>query len=384
MAKDKKDQKKLPKSVIAGIIAAAVIVVGLIIWVVVSIIVANQPLEQDWAQRYYEYLQEHKLPSKSQTVDGDDYDVSEYEMGFYDVEGVDEPVMVVSYLDVEGKRQLTYYYQKDGEVAYETWMQGTNLALLYDIDRKAYDYYIHRTNEGEELYTSLAEDVIHHRDGITEAAETQIFKADDVTKVTKTDGTELSMTKFEQTFVPVEDMTKTTRMPVNYNDSDLKGAMREDTRQIRTIEDVARDMTEKINKMVDDALARQAEIEQAQQEIAEAEAKAKAEEEARRGFWLEGKFITYGTYRWVEDMMVAGSLIINRDGTCVAYEEPNCTWYIGKKDYAQDVSTQGKHIHDSIIFKWGANGYESGYYAYGDNEIGDGDLGHYKLTQAQE
>lgn len=207
--------------------------------------------------------------------------------------------------------------------------------------------------------------------------------------MTKSDGAELSLTKFEQTFVPVEDTTKTTRMPVDYNDGDLKNAMREDAGEMQWLKEIAEQQAERIKQVIADIEQRKNEIAQVEEENAkkaaeEAAAKA-AEEEARKGFRLEGKFITYGTYKnyvWGDD---TGSILkINRDHSCEYNGSKNCVWSIGKKDYAQSPESAGKYVHDSIIFKWGDSGYSSGWMAYKDNTLGDGDIGEYKLLQAQE
>ena len=110
--------------------------VGLIIWAIVLAVIDNRPLEQDWAQTYYVYLDENKLNPELVDSDGKVHATAdEYEVGFYDVEGVDQPVMVVNYVD-EDVNYVTYYWingEGKNNIGKAILYSPSEVELLYNI-----------------------------------------------------------------------------------------------------------------------------------------------------------------------------------------------------------------------------------------------------------
>ena len=197
-------------------------VVGLATWGVISLVLENQPLEQDWAQTYYVYLDEHPLDPELKDSEGEKIaDAEEYEVSFYDVEGVSEPVMTVNYV-AHDVNYVTYYWVEGADgIKRALLYDPSEIELLYNLEDQKTDYYIHYEKDNTDYYKKLSDEITSIRDNdeseqVKEVPEYK-FGEKDVVAVTDKDGKEHSMTKFEQTFVEVEDDTKTTTLPVNYD-----------------------------------------------------------------------------------------------------------------------------------------------------------------------
>ena len=379
----------------AWIIACSIIgglaVAGLAAWGIVTMVLANQPLEQDWAQTYYVYLDENPLEPELKDADGEMIATAdEYELSFYDVEGVDEPVMTVDY--VAGDTEyLTYYWVegKDG-VKRAVLSEPSEIQLLYNIKEEKNEYYIHYEKEGTDYYKSLSDEILSLTDAddanhVKDVSEYK-FKEDDVKKVTDKDGKEHSISKFEETFVEVEEEKEVATLPVNYNKDDLKSAVRDEAYEYQVLEEVAKKHAEMIKQVIADIENRQREIKDVEEENAKIEAEKKAEEEKRRaeeeakkGIKLESYTIAYGTYLmdddWVgEEYASQNTLVLKPNGVCT-YGGKACTWAKSRKDFTQ--SPESTNIHECITVTPTAGGYGTTVYAYSNRELGDGDIEHY-------
>lgn len=383
--KKKKSHKKA--WIVAGSIVGSLAVAALAAWGIIALLFNDPPLEQDWAQTYYVYLDEHPLEAELTDAEGEVIaNADEYEVAFYDVEGVAEPVMAVSYV-AEDITYLTYYWVEGADGVKRAVMYNpSEIELLYNIKSEKSEYYIHYETDGADYYKSLSGEILGMQDAedaahVKETPEYK-FTDDDVLTVTDKDGKEYALTKFEQTFVELEDDTETTVLPVDYDKKELKAALKDESYEYQILQEVARKQAEMIRQVIEDIESREQKIADVEKENAEIEAQKKAEEEAKRaaeeakkGLQLEGKTLAWGRYKLDEEWFGPNSdyVVINQDGTCT-YDGNPCTWHRDRKDYAQSPESAGKYIHDSICFRKSENFSYGCYYAYANNKFGDGDI----------
>ncbi|MBR3122105.1 hypothetical protein IKF28_01530 [Candidatus Saccharibacteria bacterium] len=392
-AKSNKSHKKL--CVIIASIVGGLAALGLLVWGIISMVTANQPLEQDWAQTYYVYLEENPLDPQLKTADDEVIaNADQYEVEFYDLENLDDPLMAVNYV-TDDKNYVTYYWMEEDEVKRAVVNDPSEIVLLYDIKEKKSDYYIHYEKNDINYYKSLDKElstitVADDSKHVKENAEYK-FSEDDVDSVKDKDGNEHTLTKFEQTFVEIEDESVPITLPVNYDNNELKNTIRDEAYEYKVLEEVAKEHAEMVRKVIEDIEKRQEEIKNIEKENAEIEAKKKAEEEAKRaaeeakkGIKLEGYTISYGTYlldeAYVGPTNGEYTLVLKPNGICT-YGGKSCTWKLGKRDYAQSEESRGKAIHQSIIVDTTGGGYGISLFAYGNNELGDGDIEHYVYSR---
>ena len=373
-------------------IVSGLAVVGLATWGIISLVLETQPLEQDWAQTYYVYLDEHPLDPELKDSEGEKIaDAEEYEVTFYDVEGVSEPVMTVNYV-AHDINYVTYYWVEGADgIKRALLYDPSEIELLYNLEEQKSDYYIHYEKDNTDYYKKLSDEIASIRDNdesehVKEVPEYK-FGEKDVVAVTDKDGKEHSMTKFEQTFVEVEDDTKTTTLPVNYDKKELKNVLKDESYEYKVLQEVAAKHAEMIRKVAEDVEKRKNEIAAVEKENAEIEAARKAEEErkraeeeAKKGIQLEGYTIAYGTYLMDSDIVgeeYAGqnTLVLKPNGVCT-YGGKACTYTFGQSDFAQDASSNGRDVHKAIIITVQGS-FGNSLFAYGNNELGDGDIEHY-------
>ena len=371
-------------------IIVGLVVLGLVVWGIISLVLSNQPLEQDWAQTYFVYLDENPLGPDLKDANGDTITTAdEYELSFYDVEGVNEPVMTVDY--VAGDIEYLTYYWSEGEngVKRAVLSEPSEIQLLYNIKEEKNEYYIHYEKDGTDYYKNFSDEILSLTDAddanhVKDVPEYK-FTEDDVKKVTDKDGKEYSISKFEETFVEVKEDKEATTLPVNYNKSDLKKSIRDEAYEYQVLEEVAKKQADMIKGMIADIENRQKEIRDVEEENAKIEAEKKAEEERRRaeeeakkGIKLDSYTIAYGTYLMDDDWTGAEyarahTLVLKPNGACT-YGGKTCTWTKGQDDFTQ--SSEGSDIHECIFVK-PVGDYGTTVYAYGNNELGDGDIEHY-------
>ncbi|MBR3156899.1 hypothetical protein IKF20_00485 [Candidatus Saccharibacteria bacterium] len=377
---------------IIGSIIGGLTIVGVIIGIVISNAIENQPLEEDWAQTYYVYLDEHHLDPQLKDSNGKiEAEANEYSVEFYDVEGVDNPVMAVNYV-TDDTNYLTYYWITEEGVRNSFYFSPSSVELLYNIEQKKSDYYIHSRDEkgNVDYYSKLGEDITSASDSENpnhvKTSPKYRFEADDVDTVTDKDGKDHSLTKFEQTFVKVEDDTQAKTLPVDYEEKELKSTIKEGSYEYQALQEVAEKHAQMIREMVDSMEKRVAEMDAVKKENAEIEAAKKAdeekkrrEEEAKKGIRLDNKYtIAYGTYRMDDDVVGAdfanqNKLVLKPNGACT-YGGKACTWKKERHDFTQ--SAESTNVHEALRIGNGTEFYAL-VYAYGNNELGDGDIEHF-------
>ena len=125
---------------------------------------------------------------------------------FYEVKDVKQPVMVINY-QKDKQDYSNVYYISDDKVNVIVYNQPSTVELLYNIENKKYDYYLHVKDKDTNRYKTIAQQI---NDRINELKDSKTirpeeaeysFKDDDVDKVTDVNGKEIILTKFDETFI---------------------------------------------------------------------------------------------------------------------------------------------------------------------------------------
>jgi hypothetical protein len=76
-----------------------------------------------------------------------------------------------------------------------------------------------------------------------------------------------------------------------------------------------------------------------------------------------------------EEYAGQNTLVLKPNGACT-YGGKACTYTFGQSDFAQDASSNGRDVHKAIIITVQGS-FGNSLFAYGNNELGDGDIEHY-------
>lgn len=124
---------------------------------------------------------------------------------FIEVDSVKDLIMEISYTKNK-KEYSNIYYIEDEKVNAITFSEPVTIDILYNIKDNEYEYYFHNKDDKKDNYLSLEK----YLKGVLNGKSTSIreyvytFKEDDVTKATKEDEQEVTLSNFDETFVEVE------------------------------------------------------------------------------------------------------------------------------------------------------------------------------------
>lgn len=129
------------KSKIGLIIMISIVVILLIIAVVGGIFLyLEKKEEQDWANIYYSYIE---IATNEENESYQELEKKEdTEIGFVNLEGLENPVMIIQYTEDDAKCMKVVYI-KNGSNQYTvlSYSQST-IEYLYDIENEEYAFYI--------------------------------------------------------------------------------------------------------------------------------------------------------------------------------------------------------------------------------------------------
>lgn len=173
--------------------------------------------------------------------------------------------------------------------------KDAEIKLLYNIKDKKADYYIHGESENSDNYISIKEQIKSNKsateennknnDAIVVESSQYTFSTEDVDKVTDVNGKEISISKFDQTFIELKDESEEIKIDLNGKDKELKSHFEEGIDIFIPAEEL---ITKKNEKLVDKAIKKvedtKNEMKKAAEEVKKKkeEAKKKAAEEAEK------------------------------------------------------------------------------------------------------
>lgn len=273
----------------------------------------KKPIKQSWGQKYYMYLKDVN-ENKKQDDAGLPKKLKKSELTFYDIENVKDPVMVIDYKK-ENEEYSNVYYIYEEKINVLTYQQPSKIELLYNIENKKYDYYSHVKENDSNKYKSIAQQIQeriaelekgrqNNNEQKVEETTEYTFNSESVDKVTDINGKEISLTKFDQTFVKPEIKEKTINYNFDLEEKDLKEAITNQIEEYKPADKVVtKEVETQIEKKVEETSKTKEEMVKAQAEVDKkvAEEKAKKEAEEREkalkaGLKVGSQTLKYGTY----------------------------------------------------------------------------------------
>ena len=370
---EKKSKIKMIVLIILGVLLALGLTIG------TRLIIKNQAnkfknrINNKWGNIYYEYLKDVKELGGSNAGIPDD--MKKGTLAFYDVDGLDYPIMNIKYESNNKEYSNIYYIDKDrNKVDVIVYEDKTDIEMLYNKSNKTYEYYTHTTKNDINIYKSL-KDQINKKLGKTDKVEEYKFDETDKKSVQE---------KFNEVFKKIENKVKEYDYDINYDLNDIKKIVSKYSKEIKKF---TKNLASKIKEMiennefdVDDIEEAVGKIESKKEDI-EKVIDDKADEiinsitdntkSSNDSISVGGYNIKYGTY--VGEAASEGiNLVIYNDGSCT-YNNISCTYKVGNYDFAQDESTKGSY-KDCLIVNADYTYY---FYPYSNSTIGDGGINSY-------
>ncbi len=307
----------------------------------------EKPVEKNtWGKTYYVYLKEMKEEQKEEEA-GIPEEMEDARISFYEISNLEDPIMVLDY-QVEDENYSNIYYIEDGKVNALTYQTPTEVELLYHIDSKKYDYYIHTSQDDKDSYQSISEQI----DSISKGQEDRddsnkieevpeyVFSKDDVETVTDEDGNQLEISKFDTTFVKVEDKKDHSVSYKNdFNEEELEEAIDQAASTYLPQKEIVNKAVEKeIEQKVEEVIEKQEQIQKIKEEI------------EKKGFQVGDHYLKYGKYQSDQEpgTISGGFYTLNSDGTFV-YEN---TWknYLGEETTVKRTGTYEAKYSEGDFF----------------------------------
>lgn len=343
----------------------------------------KKPIEEDWGEKYYVYLKDVN-EKKNGDKAGLPKDLKKSDLSFYEVENVNDPVMVINY-EKEKQNYSNVYYILDGKVNVIVYNQPSEIELLYNIESKKYDYYSHITEDKTNKYKTIAEQINEtikqfeknkkSDEQVLEEATEYVFSDETVDKVVDVNGKEIVLNKFDETFVKPNVKSKTINYSTSLDERDLKLAVTKQIDEYKpTKEVVTKETQTEVDKKVEEVEKVKQEMATAKEEVEKREAEEKARKEAeerekaeREGFKVGSYTLKYGRYEWdlaeVGDPGRKETYILRSDKTCTHtdYEgkTTSCTFTTGRATDGQSIESMVER--DAIIIHENG-GYSRSYF----------------------
>ena len=376
---NKTDNGKIIK--IIGIIVVVVAIIGVGGFFGYKYYKDNQGLDTEWADTYYTFIKESK-EKNSETKVKDNSKIT-----FIQVPEVEEPVMIVKYVEEE-KKYTDIYYINEEKVENVISLEPNEVKMLYNIENKTYNWYIHNTTETEEKYSLVSNSILELSDE-EKAKNEYTYKINEEIKQETVDGNTLSIKKFDTEFVEPEIEIEEIDYKDDLNDKELKENLSDGTKEYKTNDKITdKKVQEQVEEKVTEVNTKQEEMTKAQEAVKqkEEEERKKAEEEAKKGFKVGNYTLKYGTYTgyfW-GDVVPNSKLIFRSDGTAQITRElsggittKETTYKLGSRNFSQ---TEIPDYRQCIVF-YDTNGEYDYYLPVSNTELSDGGLFSFKYVE---
>ena len=315
--------------------------------------------------------------NRTSYIQGLPYGTNDIKAEFIDIDTDSTPELVMTYNYNNTHGMTVYYIENDNVKYYNPIQNGKEIALLYDIESKEYNYYLHeyyddskssRYVKASEMKTNFTGDINY------------IYINDDEieSKLEVAEGEVPILSKFDQTFIEVDNNAKQFDITANMDEKTITENIKSSEKEYKDINEIITDdiKTSTENKVKEIETTKEeikvAEEEKAKKEAeekarAEEEARKKAEEEAKKGLKVGNKTVKYGRYKG--KYAAEGEILtLNSDGTAKIESSSGTqsfTVSVGKYDFAQDITSDYK---DAILL------YKNGEKYMGLYVNSDGDL----------
>ena len=313
----KKKSKKAKITIIVICIILILVALGVGGFFAYQYVQENQTVGTAWGDTYYAYLKQASETEEDweKQLYGIKPEMQNTKLQFCETKENQAPFMVMSY-EKDGEQYLnTYYINEEGNVNFVLHEMPSTLELLYNIQLQQYIWYIHTESENTDTYKPLDNDkkLAQNNDQENNINETNTANVANVTNITNenttenvdetteyiiskdeettqetVDGENITLSKFDETFVRPE-VEESAKIDFNIDliVKEIKQTIEEAIKGFKIESEIVTDDVEKqVEEKVEEIENTKQQIETAKQEIeqkkAEEEAKKKAEEEARK------------------------------------------------------------------------------------------------------
>ena len=298
-----KGSKKIWK-VLAVVIPIVLVLLGIGGYFLYNYLEFKKPITPSWGQQYYKYLSNNPTKQKSQ-------------MMFYEVDSIENPVMVLTY-KADDQTVSDIYYIENRSVKKIDYKKPVTVEFLYNISEQNYDYYAHLNEETKNTYQKLSAKILN-----SNSTAVFVFNEGDVDTVTDLEGRNLAVSNFEKTFIESDVQNKGITLKQNLKAKELKQTIMQAIANYKTqkqlitnaLKGSIADKLEALKTKQEQLANAKKAVEQQQTE----EAKKKAEENAKKGLQAGDFYLQYGKYKSdVAQYEITGGLYtLNQDGTFV-------------------------------------------------------------------
>lgn len=339
------------------IIIPIVLVVIIAVAIIVGLLLKKKNKEDEnsstgskWGDAYYTYLKDainEKDPTIAEGRFGISADMKDAKLQFCEVEGNQNPAMIITYKKDKNQYVNVYQVSDDNQISVSSYQQPTYIEYLYDIAKNKYSWYIHTIGNDEDLYSSLKnviDKLLNLSEGNTSESEIdyKISKEEAETTQETINGETIKISKFDEIFVnPEIEQNKQIDFNTEINEEELKSQMTTAVKDYKKeSEKITDEIKEKVSKKIEENKAKKESLEKAKEELT----KKQAEEEAKKGITVGKYTIKYGKYIG-SDGATGETIVFNADGTCqiTATFDGNktstrsFTYKVGTYDFAQSI-----------------------------------------------
>ena len=309
--KDKKNNKKI---IIPIIVVVVLLLGGIGGFFGYRYYKDNQGLDTEWADTYYTFIKESKEKNTEKKVKDNS------KITFIQVPEVEEPVMIVKYVEEE-KNYTDIYYINEEKVENVISLEPNEVKMLYNIENKTYNWYIHNTTETEEKYSLVSNSILELTDE-EKAKNEYTYKINEEIKQETVDGNTLSIKKFDTEFVEPDIKIEEIDYKEDLNDKELKENLNDGTKEYKTNDKITdKKVQEQVEKKVTEVNTKQEEMTKAQE---------------KKGFKVGSYTLKYGTYKSnLEGDVVGnnGKYTINQNGTYTYTKDKDREYNQSTKQY---------------------------------------------------
>ena len=220
-----------------------------------------------WGDTYYSYIVDSKEKKEKKNKFPEEATIE-----FIQVSDIKDPIMVVSHEKKKETYTDIYHINKD-EVENVISIASSDVELLYEIETKKYNWYVHSSNDEKEEYTKV-EEMIEKES----PSANYTFDLDEKITVETVENEELSIPKVDTIFVKPDISINEIKYQDDMNNKELKDSMVEGVEKYQPTKEITTDkVKEEVEKEVEKVTKKQEELEKAQEEV-----KKKQEEEAMK------------------------------------------------------------------------------------------------------
>lgn len=213
------------------------ITIGVLLLIIVAIgllLVVNkkekkvEDITTDWGIAYYKYLKDDLV------IENQGSKIKEYNLNFYEIEDIEDPVMVINY-KFNGKVYTDIYYIIGNEIKFSNSQDPTTVELLYNKEKKKYEYYTNMSvasggNFYEDVKTQLINSTKDAEDPSRESPQGHYFMDNNP-----------SLPKFDSIFEKVDVEEDIVTIKTDSSELELQKAVVKKIKSYKTVKEIVKE-----------------------------------------------------------------------------------------------------------------------------------------------